>query len=101
MKHINTTEYLNYEEIKFSKRNNTGVFGGDVQKIKEISIDLWRFYLLYIRPENSDSQFIWTDFQQTINNVLSNNVGNLIQRVLSYIWKNCDKKIPEFDPNTL
>lgn len=60
--HINTTEYLNYEEIKFSKRNGTGVFGGDVLKIPEIGIELWRFYLLYIRPENSDSQFIWTDF---------------------------------------
>ena len=51
MKHINTTEYLNYEEIKFSKRNGTGVFGSDVKEITEIPIEQWRYYLLSVRPE--------------------------------------------------
>ena len=97
MKHINTTEYLNYEEIKFSKRNGTGVFGSDVVEIKEIPIEQWRYYLLSIRPEQSDSQFIWNDFKTKINNEMSNNIGNLIQRILSYVYKNKDKKIPTFD----
>ena len=30
-----------------------------------------------------------------INADLSNDFGNLIQRVLSFVYKNCDKKIPE------
>jgi methionyl-tRNA synthetase len=29
--HISTTEYLNYECGKFSKRNGTGVFGDNAQ----------------------------------------------------------------------
>ena len=28
--HISVTEYLNYEDAKFSKSNGTGVFGDDV-----------------------------------------------------------------------
>lgn len=55
MKHINTTEYLNYEGIKFSKRNGTGVFGSDVISLKEIPVELWRFYLISVRPEKADS----------------------------------------------
>ena len=52
---ISTTEYLNYENIKFSKRNGTGVFGTNVIDIPEIPTFTWRFYLLSIRPENSDT----------------------------------------------
>lgn len=62
LNHLSTTEYLNYEDIKFSKRNSTGVFGTDVISIKEIPIEIWRFYLLSVRPEKSDSQFKWDDF---------------------------------------
>lgn len=29
--HISTTEYLNYEDGKFSKSRGTGVFGNDAQ----------------------------------------------------------------------
>lgn len=51
---ISTTEYLNYEDEKFSKRHGTGVFGGDVRKLS-IPTEAWRFYLLTIRPENADT----------------------------------------------
>lgn len=75
MKHISTTEYLNYEDQKFSKRKGIGVFGGDVANIP-IQIDSWRFYLLSIRPEGSDTQFKWSDFKQKVNNELLGNLGN-------------------------
>ena len=57
--------------------------------------------MLYKRPENADSHFVWTDFQSSVNNVTSNNVGNLIQRVLAYIWKNKGGKIPKFKTDSL
>ena len=52
--HISTTEYLNYETGKFSKRNGTGVFGDSASKTG-IPSEVWRYYLLYNRPEKSDS----------------------------------------------
>ena len=43
-------EYLNYEDGKFSKSRGVGVFGNDAKDTK-IPADVYRFYLLYIRPE--------------------------------------------------
>ena len=100
LKHISTTEYLNYEDEKFSKRNSIGVFGGDVMKLP-ISIECWRYYLLSIRPETSDTQFKWTDFATKVNNDLLSNFGNLCNRILKFIDKNNEKKIPHFDPSKI
>lgn len=44
------TEYLNYEDGKFSKSRGIGVFG-DNAKETNLPADIFRFYLLYIRPE--------------------------------------------------
>ena len=43
-------DYLNYEDAKFSKSRGIGVFGDHAQDT-EIPSDIWRFYLLYVRPE--------------------------------------------------
>ena len=47
-------EYLNYEDTKFSKSRNTGVFG-DQAETTGIPADVYRFYLLYLRPESQVS----------------------------------------------
>ena len=64
--HLNSSEYLNYEKSKFSKSLGVGVFGDDVIKIG-LPADLWRFYLLYNRPETSDSVFEWEKFYEEVN----------------------------------
>ena len=56
--HLMATEYLNYEDAKFSKSRGIGVFGNDAQETG-IPSDIWRFYLIYTRPENQDSAFQW------------------------------------------
>ncbi len=43
-------DYLNYEDSKFSKSRGIGVFGDHAQET-EIPSDIWRFYLIYVRPE--------------------------------------------------
>lgn len=92
MDHISTTEYLNYEGTKFSKSNGTGIFGSDV-RTTNIPIDYWRFYLLHIRPETSDTDFKWDDFQRTINEIFMPNIGNFCQRVLKYLYSNNNKRL--------
>ena len=44
-------DYLLYEEDKFSKSRGVGVFGDSVRSTG-VPADIWRFYLLYIRPED-------------------------------------------------
>lgn len=90
--HINSTEYLNYENTKFSKSRNTGVFGTDV-RMTGIHNDLWRFYLLLIRPERSDSSFNWEEFFERVNAEFMDNIGNLVNRSLVYLKKNFEGTI--------
>lgn len=86
VKSLSSTEYLNYENDKFSKSKGIGVFGDQVQQ-SGISADVWRYYLLSIRPEKSDTSFSWDDFQAKINNELVANLGNLVNRVLKFTCK--------------
>lgn len=72
-------EYLNYEDGKFSKSRGVGVFG-DMAKDTGIPADIWRFYLLYLRPEGQDSTFSWSDLMLKNNSELLNNLGNFINR---------------------
>ncbi|KAL4583768.1 hypothetical protein LXL04_008351 [Taraxacum kok-saghyz] len=86
MKTISVTEYLNYETGKFSKSKGVGVFGNDA-KDTNIPVEVWRYYLLTNRPEVSDTLFTWADLQAKLNSELLNNLGNFINRVLSFIAK--------------
>ncbi|KAF8402114.1 hypothetical protein HHK36_013066 [Tetracentron sinense] len=86
MKTISVTEYLNYEAGKFSKSKGVGVFGNDAKDTK-IPAEVWRYYLLTNRPEVSDTLFTWVDLQAKLNSELLNNLGNFINRVLSFIAK--------------
>jgi methionyl-tRNA synthetase len=90
--HINATEYLNYENEKFSKSRNVGVFGTDVIN-SDIHVDLWRFYLLFNRPEKSDTNFTWNTFVEDINSNFIDNIGNLLNRVVVFLNKHFEGKI--------
>jgi methionyl-tRNA synthetase len=91
--HISTTEYLNYESGKFSKSRGTGVFGDDALKTG-LPADVWRFYLLSNRPETSDTTFQWENFANAVNSELLAKLGNLSQRLLSFITSSCGGVIP-------
>ena len=82
--HVNTTEYLNYEDSKFSKSRGIGVFGNDARETG-IPADVWRFYLFSNRPETSDSVFTWADFVSKTNHELLANLGNFVNRSLKFL----------------
>ncbi|XP_057265662.1 methionine--tRNA ligase, cytoplasmic [Pezoporus wallicus] len=84
--HLIATEYLNYEDGKFSKSRGLGVFG-DMAKDTGIPADIWRFYLLYVRPEGQDSAFSWSDLMLKNNSELLNNLGNFINRAGMFVCK--------------
>ncbi|AEF80516.1 methionine--tRNA ligase [Leadbettera azotonutricia] len=91
--HMSSTEYLNYESGKFSKSRGIGVFGTDVMETG-IPADVWRFYIFYNRPEKSDSLFTWKDFGEKVNSELIGNLGNLVNRTLSFVTRYYGGKIP-------
>jgi len=92
--HMSSSEYLNYENGKFSKSRGVGVFGTDAMKTG-IPSDVWRFYIFYNRPETSDAMFTWKDFQEKVNGELIGNLGNLVNRTLSFVTRYYDGKIPK------
>jgi len=91
---ISSTEYLNYEDAKFSKSRGIGVFGDDAMQTG-IPADVWRYYLLSNRPENSDTIFTWNSFQEKTNNELLANLGNFVNRTLTFLFRNFDGVVPE------
>ncbi|MEE1182062.1 MAG: methionine--tRNA ligase, partial [Treponema sp.] len=92
--HMSSTEYLNYENGKFSKSRGVGVFGTDAIETG-IPADAWRFYIFYNRPEKQDYQFTWKEFRERLNGELIGNLGNLVNRTLLFIQKYYNSKIPE------
>ncbi|RKP14602.1 methionyl-tRNA synthetase [Piptocephalis cylindrospora] len=82
--HISTTEYLNYEDAKFSKSRGVGVFGDNAQATG-IPPSVWRYYLLSSRPETGDTIFTWKDLIQRNNSELLATVGNLVNRVMKFL----------------
>ena len=92
--HMSSTEYLNYEGGKFSKSRGIGVFGNDVEDTG-IPADCWRFYMFYNRPEKSDVNFSWSDFQEKVNGELIGNLSNLVNRTLTFVSRFYDGKVPE------
>ncbi len=94
--HLSGIEYLNYEDGKFSKSRGVGVFGNQA-KLTELESDIFRFYLAYIRPEGMDTTFSWDDLMTKNNSELLNNLGNFVNRALSFCEKNLNGIVPQIN----
>jgi methionyl-tRNA synthetase len=98
--HMSSTEYLNYESGKFSKSKGIGVFGTDIMETG-IPADVWRFYIFYNRPEKADALFTWKDFAEKVNGELIGNLGNLVNRTLSFVTRYYGGRVPEGNPSPM
>jgi len=61
--------------------------------VQDYGVDQVRYFLLREIAFGQDGNFSMRAFKQRLNADLSNDLGNLVQRVLSFIYKNCDGKI--------
>lgn len=93
---VPANEFLNLEGQKFSKSRNWSIDLKDFQKDFPESqyIDSLRYALAANFPETRDSDFTWKDFQAKNNNELADIFGNFVNRVLQFIFKNFDQKVP-------
>jgi len=89
---VSSTEFLMYENEKFSKSRGIGIWIDDALKLAPL--DYWRFNLIFNRPETSDTSFLWSEFENKIK-TLNDNIGNFIHRTLTFIEKQFNSRIPE------
>lgn len=65
-----------------------------VELVQQYGADAFRFFLLREVPFGSDGDFSMTAFAGRINADLANTYGNLVQRTLAFIYKQCSGVIP-------
>ena len=59
-------------------------------------IDQLRYFMLKAMPFGNDGDFSQERMVEVINADLANNIGNLAQRTLSMIQKNCEGRVPDY-----
>ena len=89
---VSSTEWLMYENQKFSKSRGIGIWIDEALELAPL--DYWRFNLVYNRMEKSDTSFLWSEFDNT-NKMLNDVIGNFIHRSMTFINKQFNNKIPE------
>jgi len=87
------------EGEKMSKSLGNVVAPGHL--VEKYGLDQTRYFLLREVPFGSDGNFSRQSMFDRINADLANNIGNLAQRTLSMIAKNCDAAVPLRDDSKL
>jgi methionyl-tRNA synthetase len=87
-------QFLNYQGGKISKSKGWGIF---CEKLPDagLSPDVWRFYLTELLPESKDSEWKWKEFKEKVNGELVGNLGNFINRVLSFTNNYFKGRVPK------
>lgn len=87
-------QFLNFKNKKLSKSRGTAI--DSRYMIEEYGLDPTRFYLTSVMPEETDSNFTWSDFVEKHNNVLIGTIGNFINRTL-----NMAQEFENFNDNSI
>lgn len=78
---IVSTEYLNFNEQKFSKSKGIGLT--ILEALEKFNTETLRFHLIKNGPESKDSNFTEEDYILT-HNEITNKLGNFVNRTLKY-----------------
>jgi len=89
---VPANEFMNLEGQKISGSRNWAVFALDF--MSRYDPDPLRYYLTANMPETRDSDWDWEEFYHRNNDELVATWGNLVNRVLTFAYKNFDGKVP-------
>jgi methionyl-tRNA synthetase len=97
---VAANEFMNLEvvvdgerrEMQMSTSRNLAVWLHEA--LDRFPADPLRFYLASILPETADVAFSWREFQSRVNNDLIGNLGNYVNRVLSFTERYFDGELP-------
>ncbi len=90
---VASTEYLMFEGEKFSKSRGIGIWIDEALEL--LPVDYWRFALIAMRPEVRDVNFTWRGFQEVVNSLMNDIIGNFIHRALTLVKRRFNYVIPE------
>jgi methionyl-tRNA synthetase len=90
---VPANEYLTFESKKGSKSRNWAVWVPDYTA--RYDPDPLRYFLAANMPETSDTDFNWHEFIRRNNDELVATYGNLVNRVLTFAYRNFDGAVPQ------
>jgi methionyl-tRNA synthetase len=90
---VPANEFLTIETRKGSKSRNWAIWVPDF--LSRYDPDPLRYILSINMPETSDTDFSWREFVRRNNDELVAAWGNLVNRVLTFTYRNYDGKVPE------
>lgn len=91
-KHIFAHGFINVGGAKMSKSIGNVLSPDDL--VQTYGLDYIRYFLMREVPHGQDGNFSHEQAVIRMNADLSNGLGNLAQRTLSMIYKNCEEKYP-------
>ena len=90
---VPANEFLTIEGKKLSTSHNWAVWLLDY--LSRYDPDPLRYLLSINMPETSDTNFSWREFVRRNNDELVATYGNLVNRVLTFVYRNFDGAVPE------
>ena len=90
---VPANEFLTIEGHKISTSRNWAVWVPDF--LSRYDPDPLRYVLSINMPETSDTDFSWREFVRRNNDELVAAYGNLVNRVLTFVYRNYDGCVPE------
>jgi methionyl-tRNA synthetase len=94
--HVPANEFYNLQGRKFSTSEDWTI---PLERFFErYDSEAARFYLLSSMPETADSEWRWEEFQGCVNSSLADKIGNLATRVLRFVDKHFEARIPPLAP---
>jgi len=89
---VPANEFLTVEGKKLSTSRNWAVWLHDY--LSRYDPDPLRYLLSIAMPETSDADFSWREFIRRNNDELVATYGNLVNRVLTFVYRNFDASVP-------
>ncbi len=90
---VPANEFLTIESRKGSKSRNWAIWVPDF--LSRYDPDPLRYCIAINMPETSDTDFSWQEFVRRNNDELVATYGNLVNRVLTFTYKNYNGRVPE------
>ena len=92
---VPANEFLTVEGEKLSTSRNWAVWLPDY--LSRYDADPLRYVLSINMPENNDTNFSWSEFVRRNNDELVATYGNLVHRVLTFVYRNFEGRVPACD----
>lgn len=90
---VPANKMLLFKGRKMSKGDGTGITIETL--LSKYSPDVIRYFFIKNAPENHDREYKWKDFIEANNNELVANLGNFINRSLTFLYTKFDGVVPD------